>query len=687
MRFARIAKLTFCLATVAATACFAVTVSSAPIQAAVVPPPTTVAPPPISMLQTWNLKDADIRAVIQTVSLLTGQTFLVDPRVQGKITLISQKPMTSDELKQVFLSMLQLLHFSAIPAGDVTKIVPAADANIESRQIATGKNPGEGDEVVVRIIPVSHISAMELVPVLRPLMSLTASVTAYMPSNSLILAGSASNIERLAKLTRQMDVANATPVAVVHLQFANAKRVVGVIQKLQNAAGVQPGAQNAVLSADEEDNSILLSGNLANQLMMRNLIRKLDQPGAGGDDTQVVSLNYLSAKKLAPILAKIASGMSSAAQSATSDGKNSNASTSSTALGGSGDISVQAEESDNAIVMHAPRSMLSSLKRVIQELDHHPQEVLVEAIIVKIDENVLNKLGIVWGTPSDNLVNPSAAPSSFTTTDTSNTSSSLLMSSNNVFAMQLNHSNGIGFLPSNNLVALLHALKTNGSADVLSTPSVVVLNNQKALISDGQNLGVFNRSYQGVNATPGVTDSSISPYNVYERTDVALSLNVTPHISPNNMIQLMLKQEDDSVASGSSTGNPILNKSKINTSVLVHSGDILVLGGLIDNEDEKTVQKLPILGDIPILGHLFRYDTHTMRKKSLMVFIRPIIMSKSLAKAQTMNRYKYIRHREIQVATTPASQIKMPMLPEIQKTTVKLPGPVASMELPPPARE
>ena len=245
---------------------------------------------------------------------------------------------------------------------------------------------------------------------------------------------------------------------------------------------------------------------------------------------------------------------------------------------------------------------------------------------------------------------------------------------------------GVGFLPNSSLAALLHVLKTNGSSDVLSTPSVVVLNNQKAMISEGQNLGMANRSYQPVLATTSTTPggSDNAAYNTLQRQDVALSLAVTPHVSPNNMIQLELEQKDDTVADGGSTDNPTLNISKIKTSVLVKSGDILVLGGLLDNEQRKTTQKVPILGDIPIIGHLFRYDTRNLKKKSLMVFIRPIVMSKTVGHAQTMNRYAYIRHQEIDLATKPVSELKMSMLPEIQKTRVHLPKPVNTMDIPSP---
>lgn len=638
---------------------------------------------PAPKSQVWNLKNADIRAVIQTIAVLTGKNFLIDPRVNGNVTLISQNPMTPDELYQVFLSMLHTLQLAAIPNGHVIKVVPSMDANALSRQIATANNPGYGDETVVRVVPVNNVSATELVPVLRPLMSQSGSVTAYMPSNSLILSGSAANITRLVNITRQMDAADANQVAVVRLRYASAKKITSVISALQSASASQGKTSNVALAADEDDNSILVSGNLVNQVQMERLIHQLDKKGSSGDDTTVLTLNYLSAKKLAPILTKIAQGINA---SDAKTGVKEKATTTDTS--DNSNVSIQAEEATNAIIMHAPKIVLNNLMRVVHRLDARPEEVLVEAIIVKVDENVLNQLGIVWGTPDASLDNPTGASNTGGTVTTAVTPSP-----NNTFALKATERGTFGFLPSGNLAALLHLLKSNGSSDVLSTPSVVVLNNQKAKISDGQNVGMANRSYQGTGAASSTTTTITSPYNVIQRQDVALSLEVTPHISPNHMIQLGLLQKDDSLASssgGSTTNsdNPTVNTTSIKTSVLVKSGDILVLGGLIDNEQEKSKQKIPILGDIPLLGQLFRYDTHRMEKKNLMVFIRPIILSRHVAHEQTMHRYDYIRQQQIEMETEGIKLHKMPVLPYINRhVQPQLPRPVATMALPPPIHE
>lgn len=662
-------------------------------------PPVSATPSPAKPnvlsqhAQIWNLKDADIRAVIQTISILTGKNFIIDPRVQGKVTLVSQKPMAPAELYQVFLSMLQLLQFSAVPAGDgVIKIVPSADANALSDQVATNTKPGAGDEIVVRVVSVNHVSATELVPVLRPLMSQTSNVSAYLPSNSLILAGTASNISRLVQVVQQMDNAQTNQVSVIPLKHANAKKVVSILKALQTGNAAQGGVNNTTVVFDEENNSVLVSGNTVNQLMMRRLIDQLDQQGAGGDDTKVVSLSYLTAKKLAPILQKIAQGMN--ASTPVSKGGKADADATTSAAASS--ITVQAEEDSNALIIHAPSSMMMSLLKIIHQLDTRPDEVLVEAIVVKVDENLLDKLGIEWGSPSAPLNGITQATS--IAASATGAGGSSLPSINTVgdFAAKINN-NGVGLLPDGNLMAILHMLKQDGSTDVLATPSVAVLNNGKAVISDGQNVGVANRSYQGVTPTPGATENIIAPYNTIQRQDVTLSLEVSPHISPNNMIRMDLDQRNDSLASTNNLSasatdneNPTINTAKIKTSVMVKSGDILVLGGLINNQQQKTTEKIPILGDIPLLGRFFSYKTTTVTKTSLMIFIRPVILSKDTAKAQTLARYNYIRQQQIELETRKLSELDLgarSVLPTLDKKhDVVLPLPVTTTQLPQPTK-
>lgn len=600
--------------------------------------------------QIWNLKNADIRAVINTIAALTGKNFIIDPRVSGKVTLVSKRPMTVKELYQVFLSLLSVLNYTAVPAGTNTvKIVPSTLAAYSNNMLANKYHPGVGAQVVIRVVPIKHVSAEQLVPVLRPLLPQWGSVTAYNPSNSLIMVGSAANINKLVAIVHRMDSNRANSVAVVSLHYANAQKLVQVLTQLQVAARAQGKVSNVAIAADSENNSILVSGSLSAQVMMRQLIQRMDTKNAtGSDDTVVVRLNYLDAKKMAPLLRKIAMG---------SDAQKAGKKSSIHDVESAQKISVQAAVASNALILHAPALIIKSMLRVIHKLDVRPQQVLVQAIIVKVNQSVLNRLGIIWGTQTNSSVdaNGNVIQGNFT---------------NNQASVKV--APGFGFIHGMSLQALVNALKNHSSTDVLATPSILVLNNEQASIADGKNIGIINRTYSaGVSNSSQNSANTAVPFNTFQRTNVTLSLKVTPTISPNNTLRLKIKQKDDSVdqVASSNPDNPVLDTSQITTSVLVHSGSILVLGGLINNNLTRGYNKVPILGDLPLIGHLFRFRQHSLEKQNLMVFIRPIIVNSQLeAHRQTLKRYQFMRHQEINSRVEePIADHNMPILPALGK--------------------
>ncbi len=581
---------------------------------------------PAQPKQMWNLQNADIQAVVQTISQLTGKNFVVDPRVQGKVTLISAKPMTVHEMYNVFLSMLQVLNYSVIPSGNVIKIVPSMDAKGYGGTLVTGKHPGRGDQVVVRVVPVNNVSAVQLVSILRPLMLDWGSISAYQPSNSLVLAGTASNINQLVDIIHNLDRNNGSSVKAVHLKYADATKLAQVIQQLQSANSNQGKVNNVAVVADQSANMLLVSGNTDNRDKTIKLIKQLDTPNsAGASNTAVIRLNYLTAKKVAPMLTKLAHGFV-AQERKTNSGRSS---TFGVGASSSEGVSIQAVNDDNAIVLSGPFQVIQSLKGVIKKIDIRPQQVLVQAVIVKMDVNSLSQFGIQWGT-----TNPTGASSGG---DNSSVGSMISQ------ALQ----NGVGYIKEGSFRAIVTALSSNGNSDILATPSVLVLNNQKASISDGKNIGILSR--QNMTNVSNGNDGTV-PFNNYDRKDVTLSLDVTPQIAPDNTVRLVIKQKNDSLGADakSSDPNPTINTSKINTTVLVDSGDVLVLGGLISNNSTSKDEKIPVLGDIPVLGKLFHYTTKTTDKKNLMVFIRPVIInSKKEANAQSMKKYNYIRYQEM----------------------------------------
>ena len=668
--------------------------ANAPAPGKQTPHPTTLAsasPKPLHMAakpQIWNLKDADIRAVIQTISMATGKSFIVDPRVKGNVTFVSHKPMNSDELYNAFLSMLQVLNFVAVPDGNAMRIIPSVDANGTNNQIATHAHPGAGAHLVVRVVPINHVSAIQLMPALRPLMPQWSSLTAYSPSNSIIIASTAANVNHLVDIIKSMDSTTQSQTQMIALENANAQDVADVIIKLQAGERSIGKTPTISIAPDAASNSILVSGNLNNIASIRALIQKMDDMAKINSDTsKVVHLKYLSAKKIAPILGRIANGEATSTDgntanaSDTSTGSSANSTdtattstsnsnnTNNTDTGGSSNISVQAEPNvDDAIIIRAPRHIMQQLLAVIKKLDVKPQQVLVQAIIVRMDQSLLDQLGISWSTAYNN----------------SGTVTTYNSPSGNSFPLKISKS-GVGIIAGGDIQAVISTLKSDASTDILSTPSIVVLNGQEASISDGKNIGIINRSYQG---SDGSATSAGVPFNTIERKDVTLSLTVTPHISPDNMLRLMIKQQDESLSqsTGSSStlsDNPTFNTSKINTNVLVHSNDILVLGGLVDHQATKSRNKIPVLGDIPLLGHLFRYSSNDTEKKDLMVFLKPIIINTDYERNKlTVDRYHYMRRKEIAAEySNGLSRDDLPVIPNVHQGNTE-----PQLELPAPVR-
>lgn len=578
--------------------------------------PGEIHPPQSHSARLWNLQDADILSVINEVSLETGKNFVVDPRVTGKISLISSKPIKANETYHVFLSILELLGYSAIPSGNVVKIVPNMESAELAGHIANKFNPGKGDEVVVRVIPLQNVSASQVVPVLRPLLPQWSNLSVYAPGNVLILVGRAANLQRLLGVIENIDKASNNNIEMVRLHQASAAQIAAVLTNLQNTSRVSGDAAQISIAADERSNSILLSGNQAGRLRMRLLILQLDKPSASGQgNTDVIYLRYLQAKSFAPVLGKIAQNLtnsntiSTATITKTKDTADNN------------QTNIQAEPSTNSLIITAPPTLMKSLKSVVAKLDIRPAQVLVESIIVQIDQNDLNNLGIQWG----GLV-------SATTFQAANT------------GFQPFGLGNIGIIPSQQVEAVLSFLQTQTSANILSTPSVVVLDNHKAVLEVGQNVPYQSGSYASTGSTATVT-----PFNTTTYMPVSLKLEVTPQINLGNSVRLSIKLENNTLQHPDNPGpTPLTNISRIQNNVIIDSADILVLGGLISNNLTDSVDKVPFIGNVPLLGNLFTHKTRRLEKKNLIVFIKPIIMHDTNdAAAITQTKYTVTRNAQI----------------------------------------
>jgi len=666
------AAFSFC-----ATYCIAANTAPAP-QVISVPHDTTTPDPNSTRL--WNLQDADILSVINEVSLETGKNFVVDPRVTGKISLVSSKPIKPDEVYDIFLSVLELLGYSAIPSGDVVKIVPNMNSGEFATRVATRYSPGKGDEVVVRVIPLDNVAANQVIPVIRPLLPQWSNVSAYTPGNVLILLGRASNIARVAAIIHNIDQTSSNDIDIVPLRQATASQVAIVLNNLQNAARATGDTPQVSIAADERSNSLLLSGNKSARLHMKFLVKQLDTPTTGVQaNTQVIYLRYLTAAKVAPILGKIVKNMMGKGES----GGDGNASTSDINMTGNtqttsnkksgtpeNQTNIQAEPSTNSLIITAPPGMMSALNSIIAKLDVRPAQVLIEAIIVEIDQTDLKNLGIQWGALSVNDTPAGTNP---------------VIANNGFTPLGLG---SIGIIPSTQINAVLNILQTTTGVNILSTPSVVVLDNQVAMLEVGQNVPEQSGSY----ATTGNT-STVSPFNTISNTPVTLRLDVNPQINLGNAVRLKIKLKNDTLQNPDNPGlNPVTNTSKIYNSVIISSGDILVLGGLISNNLTDSNEKVPLLGDIPGLGLLFQHKTRKMEKKNLMVFIKTTILHNSDDSTNiTYTKYDTMRAKQIAwpvPLTDPDEQKRQNILPswrngnqdtqQVARNHAQLPKPFAA---------
>ena len=591
---------------------------------------------------TLNLKDADIGALITTVAEVTHKNFVVDPRVKGKVTVISTRPMDSDEVYQVFLSILKVHGFAAIPSGPIIKIVPDVNAKQDSIPTVTDKNTGRGDEMVTRVVEVKNVAAAQLVPILRPLVPQQGHLAAYPSTNVLVISDRAANVERLVSIIRRIDQVSDSAVEVIPLQHASAKEVVRVINSLDRAApggaGKGPGGLQggAVLVADERTNSVLLGGDRADRLRLRAIIAHLDTPLDTGGNTSVVYLNYAEAKDLVQVLTGVGKKVAGSAQGKVSAPQ--------------GEFDIQADEATNALVITAPPDVMRTLKRVISELDVRRAEVLVDAIIAEVSMNTARELGVQWvfsGLNSGNGVSPVGL---INFTNTGNNIADVINSAVDVV-------NG-GTLPtpagnvllgggkvqsgSNfNYLAVINMLASDSNTNILSTPTLVTLDNEEAEIIIGQNVPFVTGSY----TSTGAGNNATNPFQTIQREDVGLTLKIKPQINEGDALKLNIEQEVSSIApSVAGASDIITNKRSIKTAVMVGDGNVVVLGGLIQKQTDQSVQKVPLLGDLPVVGALFRSKGGKVNKTNLMVFIHPVILRDSaVAEASTSSKYNYFR--------------------------------------------
>jgi general secretion pathway protein D len=590
---------------------------------------------------TPNYKDADLSQIIQAVSEVTGKNFIIDPRVNAKVTMLSVTPMSPAAFYEAFLAVLQVYGYVAVPAGKVIKIVPNTDA----RQMPSIDLPRDvsstSDEIVTQIITLKSINAGALVPILRPLVPPYGALAAYPAGNILIISDRASNVNRLVRIIQRMDEAGDEPFEVISLHNAGAGEVVRIVNALNTGAGADAGGALAKVVADERTNSVILSGERGQRLRLKALILNMDTPSATGGDIQVRYLRYADAEKIADKLKGQATATAKAqggpAASASSQG----------AQGGTANIdasvTIWADVPTNALIITAPPKIMKSLMEVIDKIDIRRAQVQVEAIIVEIDVNKSSNLGVQWllfgrgetvpagvinlpgsGTSIVDLaalaLSGGAVGSSTTTPGVPGvpTISSSTVGTGATIGVGRIASTGVSF------AALVQALRSDGSSNIISTPSLITMNNEQAEVKVTQEIPLITGSF--ANTTAQVSGTS-SPFQTIQREEVGTILKVTPHINEGNSVQLKIEQEDSSPGAKLTDSADIsTNKRSIKTTVLIEDGGIIVLGGLISDSVTESEDRVPGLGAIPIIGNLFKSRSGSRQKKNLMVFIRPKIM-------------------------------------------------------------
>lgn len=607
---------------------------------------------------TLNFKEADITALIATVSELTGRNFVVDPRVKGQVTVLSSHPMSAQELYEAFLSVLEVHGFAAIPAGEVIKIVPQVNAKQDG---GFGRDTRTPEDIITRVLQIKNVPADQLVPILRPLVPQYGHLAAYPASNTLIVSDRAANVERLADIVERIDREGNRGVETVELQYANAEEVVRVINQIKaDTAQRAPASVDFSVIADPRTNSVVIAGDPANRLRVRAIIADLDTPVEREGGTQVVYLDYADAEALAPVLQAFAEQATVAAPA-----------TPAAAAAGGNPVSIIAEPGANALVVSAPADAMREIRTVIEQLDIRRGQVLVEAIIAEVSMDRSRELGVDVAIFDDDT----AVAGSILDPDTLAAIPTLAANGTPLGLIQQGLNLAIGGINEGgtSFAVLLKALSGDSNTNVISTPSLLTRDNEEAQIQVGQEVPFVTGSFTtGVGGgQPGL---GVNPFQTIERRDVGLTLTITPQINAGDTIQLGISQELSSIAQGATGAvDLITNQRTLTTSVEVESGQILVLGGLIDDQLTESVQKVPILGDIPLIGALFTSRSVQRTKRNLLNFIRPTILrGTGAAGYYTRKKYNYMRDIQQAQQETPIPlmpEATRPMLPPIERYT------------------
>ncbi|MFL1464632.1 type II secretion system secretin GspD [Marinobacter sp. HN1S83] len=586
--------------------------------------------------ETWrlNLKDADIRAFVTQVADITGYSFVVDPRVKGKVTVLSSAPMNKDEIYDLFLAVLQVHGFTAIPGEEVIKVVQQVDAK-QSAESLDRFTETPSEQLITRVIQIDNANALELVPILRPLVAKYGHLAGVAAANALIVSDHSANIRRIEQIVSELDSPSKYEVEVIQLEEAWVGDMVELLQELApdelGQAGGERAARKYSVTADERSNRLILRGDETFRDKMRSLILKLDQPSASGGTTKVIRLKHADAADLSELLKGV---MGEVAQETAGGGSGASQNGARRNTG----FSVFADEGLNALVVRGEPSMMQEAEQIVAQLDVRRAQVMIEAAIVEISDELGQDLGVQVAVGDESGESTPVAGTNF-----GNVGQSL----GDVLGAIINDSLiapatggitvGAGQRDEDGLSwgVLLQALSTSAAANLLSTPSIITLDNQESEIIVGQNVPFRT----GQSTVTG--DGTTNPFTTIERRDIGLTLKVTPTISADGLVRLVVEQTTENIAESVEDASDIVtSKREIKTTVLADDGETIVLGGLMKDDLQINRSKVPLLGDIPFIGRLFSSESERRIKRNLLVFLRPkILLDKADSVAMTSEKY------------------------------------------------
>jgi len=625
---------------------------------------------------TVNLKDTDIQEFIKFVADVTGTTMVVDPNVKGKVRVISSKPVTQSELYDLFLSILDVQGFTAVRSGEVIRIVPSKDARSSPVPLMDEQSPAGTAEYVTQVIRLDNISAAKLIPVLRPLVPQQAHMAAYAPSNAIIISDIRSNIGRIVDIIERMDRSAIQTTEVIRLKYGVAEDVVSMLNTLEKSRQGE-GAEadkEVVLVADKRTNSVVVTADELSVDRIRKLVSYLDTPLEQSGNVRVVYLEYADAKEVAEVLTRVMQNISRLEDGGTNKRSNNSNST------------IEADEGTNSLIITADTDEMAALEAVIARLDIRRAQVLIEAIIVEMEITEGRELGLQWLFSNESGLYGSNISTSSAQQARNRAIASAIVpedGSENIGTREV--AGSLAQIPGTTLgwgvvdkdltmTVILNALETQGNANILSTPSLLTLDNEEAFITVGQQVPFVTGSYTNT----GVGNGAQNPFQTIQRQSVGITLKVTPQVNEGDSVVLDITQEVSSISAQILAASDVItNERKIETKVLANDSDIVVLGGLVKDDVQDSTQGVPLLSDIPLLGRLFRSDVVTVTKSNLLVFIRPTIIrdDEDLAGA-TAEKYRFIREQQVERRERGLMFLddgNLPVLPTWQEQIQQLP--------------